>query len=115
MAPKLVGPDTAAHRPEVLEEVRRIGAAQSSAGVIGAIQMLRDRPDAGPVLDTIAVPTLILVGRDDALTPLARSERLAQRIKGSRLVVIEKAGHLSNLEQPAAFNAAVREFLQGLA
>jgi 3-oxoadipate enol-lactonase len=115
MLPKLVGADTLANRPEVLEMVRHIAGAQVAAGIVGALRTLRDRPDARPGLDAIAVPTLVVVGRDDTLTPPAQSEALAGRIRASRLVVIDGAGHLSNLEQPARFNAAVRGFLEGLA
>ncbi len=57
------------------------------------------------------MPTLVIVGRDDALTPPATAEKLTAGIPGARMVIIEKAGHLSNLEQPEGFNRAVREFL----
>jgi pimeloyl-ACP methyl ester carboxylesterase len=114
MLPRLLGPATPAQRPEVVEEVRQLGAAQVSAGIVGALRALRDRPDARPGLGAIGVPTLVLVGRDDALTPVALSESLAAAIRGARLVVIEGAGHLSNLEQPSAFNAALRTFLDAL-
>ncbi len=67
-----------------------------------------DRP---PNLESITVPTLIVVGDEDALTPPATSRAMAQRIKGSEMVVIERAGHLSNIEQPEAFNRIVIEFL----
>jgi pimeloyl-ACP methyl ester carboxylesterase len=115
MLPKLLGADTTARRPEVVEEVRSIASRQTAAGVVGALKALRDRPDANPGLGTIAAPTLVLVGRDDTLTPPAKSEELAARIPHARLVVIDGAGHLSNLEQPGAFNAALRSFLQSLA
>jgi pimeloyl-ACP methyl ester carboxylesterase len=114
MLPRLLSPATLAERPAVAEEVRLIGAAQVSAGIVGALRALRDRPDARPSLAAIAVPTLVLVGRDDALTPVAASEVLASSIPGARLVILVGAGHLSNLEQPAAFNTAVRSFLDGL-
>jgi 3-oxoadipate enol-lactonase len=114
MMPRLLGPQTAEHRPEVAAEVRRIAADQHSAGIVAALRALRDRPDAGPWLGSIGVPTLVLVGRDDALTPPALAEPLAKGIPGARLVVLEGAGHLSNLERPEAFNAAVREFLVSL-
>ena len=112
MLPRLLGPRTVRERPEVEEEVRRIGADQHSAGIVAALQALRDRPDAGPALGSITVPTLVLVGRDDALTPPAMAESLARGIPGARLVVLDGAGHLSNLEQPEAFNSALREFLE---
>ena len=95
----------------MVEEIRQIAAAQSAAGVIGGLVALRDRPNATPDLGIITVPTLILVGEHDAITPPAVAGELAARIPGSRVVTIPTAGHLSNLENPEAFNAAVVEFL----
>jgi pimeloyl-ACP methyl ester carboxylesterase len=115
MLPKLLGADTTARRPEVVEEVRGIASRQNVAGIVGALKGLRDRPDANPGLGAIRVPTLVLVGRDDTLTPPAKSEEMASRIPNARLVVLDRAGHLSNLEQPGPFNAALRSFLQSLA
>ena len=114
MLPKLLGADTTARRPEVVEEVRSIASRQTAAGIVGALKGLRDRPDANPGLGAIRVPTLVLVGRDDTLTPPAKSEELASRIADARLVVLDGAGHLSNLEQPDRFNAALRSFLQSV-
>ena len=57
---------------------------------------------------------LIVVGREDALTPPPLSEAMAAKVPGAKLVVIDGAGHLPNLEQPAAFNAALRAFLAAL-
>jgi pimeloyl-ACP methyl ester carboxylesterase len=114
LLPKLVGPGTLVNRPDVVAEVRRIGGAQVAAGIIGALQALRDRPDARPGLSAIGVPTLVIVGTDDALTPPAVARELAGQIRGARLEEIEGAGHLSNLEQPERFTAAVRGFLASL-
>jgi 3-oxoadipate enol-lactonase len=115
MLPKVLGDDTRTSRPDVVAEVQRIAAAQSRDGIAAAVAALRDRPDAVPHLGTIRVPTLIIVGEQDTLTPPDGAKRTADRIPASRLVVIPKAGHLSNLEDPAAFTAAVRDFLSGLA
>lgn len=65
-------------------------------------------------VSSIAVPTLILVGRDDAATPLPRAEQLHQLIAGSRLVVVPDAGHSSSVEQPEAVTAAIVSFLDEL-
>ena len=70
-----------------------------------------NRPDANAGLKSIAVPTLVLVGEGDTVTPGLSAANLAAQIRGSRLVPVPGAGHLSNVENPAAFNAAVREFL----
>ena len=59
-------------------------------------------------------PTLIIVGREDAITPVSDSELMQREIRGSRLVVIEGAGHVSNLEQPAKFNEALGSFLNAI-
>jgi 3-oxoadipate enol-lactonase len=114
MLSKLLGSTTHAHRPELVEQVRRIGSAQRPAGIIAALQGLRNRPDSRPTLGEIRVPTLILVGREDVLTPPSMAESMAAGIAGSELVVLDEAGHLSSMEQPAAFNDAVRKFVGGL-
>jgi pimeloyl-ACP methyl ester carboxylesterase len=62
-------------------------------------------------LEKIGVPTHIVVGDEDTLTPPALSRTMAARIPGARLTVIKGAGHLSNIEQPEAFNAAALAFL----
>jgi pimeloyl-ACP methyl ester carboxylesterase len=72
---------------------------------------LLNRKDKTPELARILQPTLVLCGRQDALTPLPLSQAMAARIPASRLVVIEEAGHLSPLEQPEAVNRAMREWL----
>ncbi len=111
--PKMLSEETRTQRPEVVAEVKRIAGGQSIDGIVNALKALRDRPDSRPALDKIAVPTLVLVGAEDLLTPPALSRDLAVRSRGS-LEVISGAGHLSNLERPDAFNGAVRGFLTGL-
>jgi pimeloyl-ACP methyl ester carboxylesterase len=111
MLPRLLGARTTKENPAVVEEARRIGAAQKPAGIVAALHALRDRPDSTPTLSQVTVPTLVLVGEDDVLTPPALSKEMAARLACSTLVVVENAGHLTNLEQPAAFNAAVKTFL----
>jgi pimeloyl-ACP methyl ester carboxylesterase len=112
MMPKMLSGATQAHRPEVVAEVRRIASMQSIDGIVAALKALRDRPDAGPGIAAINVPTLVIVGAEDALTPPAMSQCLASRISGSLLVTIPGAGHLSNMEKPLEFTTAVAEFLR---
>lgn len=69
------------------------------------------RPDSRPLLPTIRCPTLVLCGRQDVLTPPALSQEIAAGIRGARLALIERCGHLSCLEQPEAVNAALRRWL----
>jgi pimeloyl-ACP methyl ester carboxylesterase len=114
MLPKLVGSDTAARGAGVMQEIRTTASAQPPAGVMDGLRALRDRPDATPGLAAITVPTLVIVGEQDTVTPPAKAEELARAIRGSRLVKLPGAGHLANLEQPADFNAAVLAFVRGL-
>ena len=62
-------------------------------------------------LKAITLPTLIIVGEDDPATPVAASRVIHEQIKGSELVILKSAAHLSNLEQPEAFNQALTAFL----
>lgn len=111
MLPKVLGAATHEVRPAIVEEVRRIGSRQQPGSIRAALAALRDRPDARPGLTAIAVPTLVIVGDQDAITPPANAETIASAIQGAKLAVIPAAGHLSNLESPAAFNDAVKLFL----
>ena len=111
MLPKLLSPSTHARRPDLVEQVRRLGAAQRPAGIVAALRVLRDRPDSRPLLGAIRVPTLVLVGSEDVLTPPSMAEGILKGIAGAKLVILEEAGHLSNLEQPVAFSDAVRKFV----
>jgi pimeloyl-ACP methyl ester carboxylesterase len=111
---KLLGPDTRATRPDLVAWLRREIAAAPAAGVAAAQRGMAERPDRTRLLPSLAVPALVVVGEQDELTPPPESELLRKRIPGARLVTIAGAGHLSNLEQPQAFNAALREFLKAL-
>jgi 3-oxoadipate enol-lactonase len=111
MIPKLLGATTRASRPAVEERVRSLALASSAEAIAGAIRALMTRPDATPLLTAIHVPTLIVVGDEDTITPPAASEDMQRAIAGSELVRIPRAGHLSNLEQPELFNAALAAFL----
>jgi 3-oxoadipate enol-lactonase len=90
-------------------EVRALGAQPPNA-VIAAIRALRDRPDRTAELPKIAVPTLVVVGAEDALAPPGEARTMAAAIPNARVVEIPGAGHLSNLENPDAFAAALAGF-----
>jgi pimeloyl-ACP methyl ester carboxylesterase len=111
MIPRLLSEDTRQNRSEVVETVRRIASRQSTDGIVNGLAALRDRPDATPGLDNVTVPTLVLVGEHDAVTPPLAASAIGARVWGSKVVTIPNAGHLSNLENPEAFNTAVLEFL----
>lgn len=111
MLPGMIGKSTRAKQPDLVERVRTMLAAAPVDGVAGALEALMNRPDSTPTLATIDVPTLIVVGDEDVLTPVAESQALHAAIPGSRLAVLSGAGHISNVERPAAFNHVLSEFL----
>jgi YbgC/YbaW family acyl-CoA thioester hydrolase len=113
MLPRLLGPKA----PDALrEDVRRMMASAPAAGVLGALAAMRDRADSSELLPTLAgLPTLVMVGAEDRLTPPRDAEAMAKAIPGGRLALIPDAGHLPPLEQPEVFNRHLRAFLDRLA
>ncbi len=111
MLPKLLGETTRRDAPEIEQQVRQMIQACPVGGVAGAIQSMMDRPDSTALLDSICVPTLIIAGEEDVLTPPADSDAMAERLSRSRVVKLLRAGHLSNLEAPREFSVAVADFL----
>ncbi len=107
----LLAESTREKKPDVVAIVRKL-MDNPAAGYIGALEAMKRRPDCTDLLSGIDVPTLIMVGEKDALTPPELSRKMHEHIGGSRLVVLPEAGHLSNLEAPEAFNGALAEFLQ---
>jgi pimeloyl-ACP methyl ester carboxylesterase len=114
MIPKLIGRTTRETNAEIEAVVRRLIKQQSSAAVRGAILRMMDRPDSTPVLPKIRVPTLVVVGREDELTPVAESERIAAEIPGARFMLVPAAGHLASLERPDVVNGILSDFLSSL-
>jgi 3-oxoadipate enol-lactonase len=109
--PKLVGETTHRERPDLVAGLRERILATSPRGIANALHGLGGRADSRETLPTIAVPTLVLVGAEDALTPPAEATTMAAAIPRARLDVIPGAGHLANLERPDAVNAALGAFL----
>ena len=112
--PSLVGKTTRERQPDTYDAVHRVMAQAPVEGIIGAIESMMLRPDSSATLATIDVPTLIIVGEEDVPTPVKEARAMHERIAGSRLEIIAQAGHLCNLERPAAFNHLLTEFLVAL-
>ena len=112
MLPKLLTPETVSKRPEVVKRVRDMMLKTKPEGAAGALLGMAERDDQTPLLAQISCPTLILVGREDPITPVADSEKMNREIGGSRLVVIENAAHVSNLERTDQFNEELLRFLK---
>jgi 3-oxoadipate enol-lactonase len=111
MLPKLLSASTDPDFPETESYVRRMIESSPPEALVDAITAMMERPDSSAELPRISCPALVLVGEDDAVTPVADAEAMQQRIVRSRLVVLPGAGHLSNLQAPAAFSLALADFL----
>jgi len=111
MVPKLLSETVRSDRPDIVERVRRIGAQASTDGVVGALMAIRDRPDSFAVLGRISIPSLVLVGDEDPITPPAESEAMAAAIPGALLRTVQRAGHLVTMEKPDEVTRALRELL----
>ncbi len=102
--------------PDALRRhVRELALQQSREAVIAALRAMRDRPDSTPVLEALHVPTLVVVGEHDALTPPHEAAAMVARVPHGTLEVVEAAGHLSSLERPDLFTTAVGELVDRVA
>ena len=111
---KLLGKTTRESNPDIEANVRRLIKQQSPVAIRGAIHRMMHRPDSTPLLAKVKVPTLVITGEEDELIPVDESRAIAAAVPGASLVVIPRAGHLSNLEQPDAFNHELNAFLTKL-
>jgi pimeloyl-ACP methyl ester carboxylesterase len=109
--PKLLGATTHAERKELVARLRERILATSPTGIVNALFGLAARADSTETLREIRVPTLVLCGVEDTITPPAESEAMHAAIAQSRLVVVTRAGHLANLESPDDVNRVLRDFL----
>ena len=103
-----------ASRPLIAEWEQRLAQCKR-AGVSRAVRGVADRAAVDSEIGSISCPTLVLVGADDAATPVAKSQAIAATIPGARLEVIPDSGHTSTLEQPAVVTRLLREFLESSA
>ena len=110
----VLAPETLAKNRAVSEKVRTMITQNSAPGIVGTLLALSTRTDTTESLSAIAVPSLILVGQLDALTPPEAARNLHSRIGSSELHVVPGAAHMSNLENPGSFNASLLAFLKRL-
>ena len=97
--------------PSVVQPILEMAAEIGADGFCREQAAIIARPDSRPLLVSIRVPTLVLVGRQDQPTPPARAREMAADIADSRLVVLEECGHMAPLERPAEVSAELRRWL----
>jgi 3-oxoadipate enol-lactonase len=112
MLPKMLARDTYQSHPHLVQQARHMMASTPLGGVIGDLTAMRDRPDSTEMLGGILEPVLVIHGQEDQLIPPSEAEAAFARLPNARLALVPGAGHLVNLEQPEAFDAEVRTFLQ---
>jgi pimeloyl-ACP methyl ester carboxylesterase len=110
-APKLLRPEP---DPAALARVRALIESNAPDGVAAAQRGMARRIDSVPTLRRITCPTLVVVGEQDRLTPPGDAQRIAQSVRGARMVTIPGAGHLPNVENPGAFDGALSQFFAAL-
>ncbi|MCI0351503.1 MAG: alpha/beta hydrolase [Acidobacteriales bacterium] len=112
MVQKLLGATTKAQRPDLVASARQMMGEMTPAGIAAVQRGMAERPDSTLTLKTITVPTLIMVGEEDTLTPVADAELMRQHIKNSRLETVPRAGHYAPFEQHEFSVKVVRRFLE---
>lgn len=109
--PTVVGDTTREEHPETLTWLREIVEETDPLGAAWAQRAMAARRDSFETLRQVRVPTLVVVGEEDALSPPSDAEAMVDAVPGAELVVLERAGHLSAVEAPDDFNDAVGEFV----
>ncbi|TXI90375.1 MAG: alpha/beta fold hydrolase [Cupriavidus sp.] len=89
----------------------RMARSVGLEGFARQLELIISRPDSRPFLSAISIPTLVLVGDADALTPVERAQEIAENIPGAKLVIVPRCGHLSTIEQPQAVSSALVDWI----
>ena len=115
MGPKLLAPRTFERKPDVVAAVRHVVERTSPAAIAAAQRGMAARPDMTSLLPTINVPTLVVVGAEDAISPPQEMQAIAAAIPNAEFVEIPDAGHMTTMENPTAVNEAFTRFRQRVA
>jgi pimeloyl-ACP methyl ester carboxylesterase len=114
MVPRLFGKTTLEKHPGRVGPILAAMEKTPTQGVAGALRGMASRPDRRADLASINVPTLVMVGEDDVISPVAEAREIAGALPNARLEVIAAAGHLAPYENPSAANEAMLGFLNHL-
>jgi pimeloyl-ACP methyl ester carboxylesterase len=111
MIPRLLAGRVVQEQPDVVRRVRAMIESNAPRAVDAALEALMTRPDSTADLARVSCATLVMVGKEDAVTPVSEADAMHHAIERSVLITIPEAGHLSNLERPEAFSRALADFL----
>jgi 3-oxoadipate enol-lactonase len=111
LLPNLFAPVTYQEQPKIVEATRQIMLQTKPEGIAAALRGMAERPDVTSQLPMIDVPSLVICGQHDGISPPAEMKRIADQLPNARFVEIGAAGHMAPLEQPAAVNQVIREFV----
>jgi len=114
MVPNYFSESAPREHPELIEEASAMIRSQSPEAITSAMKAIMSRRDQRPLLPAITCPALVICGSDDRLTPPETAALISSAIAGAHLEIIQRAGHLANMEQPEAFSAALLNHLQQL-
>jgi pimeloyl-ACP methyl ester carboxylesterase len=114
LVPAMVGDTTRERREDVVQRVRELVWEAPVESVAWASRAMAARPDSLGVLAAMSVPALVIVGDEDALTPVDDAQAMVDVLPAGRLVRLGAVGHMSAMEDPGAFDAAVRDFVIAL-
>lgn len=112
MLPRVLGRSTQQTQPVLVEQVREMMARTSVPGMVGALRAMKERADSTPLLPSIDVPALVVVGQEDELAPPSVAKAMTEAIPSAAMTVISGAGHLAPLEEPIAVSRVMAEFLE---
>ena len=110
----LIGESTRRNRPDIVATARRLMQRLTVDGLAAVQQGMAERPDSLPTLRGIDIPTLVIAGEEDTLSPLATVQGMQRHIPGAKLAMIPKAGHYAALENSEEFARVLRQFLDSL-
>jgi pimeloyl-ACP methyl ester carboxylesterase len=111
MMPKLFAQCSSQRCPQVIERVRQMVMSTNPVAIAAAHRGMAVRPDVTSLLPSLRIPTLILCGEHDAISPVAEMKGFTEMIPGAEFVMITDAGHMAPMEKPELVNAAIRQFL----
>jgi pimeloyl-ACP methyl ester carboxylesterase len=114
MLPKLLGEKTRQSRPEVVAELTSIMRSSKPDAIASALRGMADRPDVTDDLPKFTQPALVIGGAYDAISSSAEMSGIAEKLPNAKFVEIPNSGHMTTMENPAAVNRVLVEFVQSL-